>query len=197
MSVEIAPKNRQIAPVVEAVRVSGVRKHWRGQPKPVLDGVDLLLPPACVVWLGGANGVGKTPLLRIITGVLDPDGGEVSLHGYQPRQHDEYHSRLSFLSAASAGLFNRLTVRQHLEYRARLSFVPFEDRRRRVAEALDRFELHELAGRRADRMSMGQRQRVRLAMAFLPHAEVILLDEPSNSLDDRGQELLAAAAQQA
>ena len=62
-----------------------------------------------------------------------------------------------------------------------------------IDEAIATFDLSELAERRVDRMSMGQRQRLRIAMTFLPRPEVVLLDEPLTSLDTEGGELLQAA----
>ena len=71
--------------------------------------------------------------------------------------------------------------------------VPRDRFRATVEEAIETFDLTELAERRVDRMSMGQRQRLRIAMTFLPHAEVVLLDEPLTSLDEEGGALLQAA----
>jgi ABC-2 type transport system ATP-binding protein len=83
-----------------------------------------------------------------------------------------------------------MRVRQQLDYWARLAYVPRDRRTELVARSLRRFGLEELAERRVDRMSMGQRQRIRLAMAFLHEPRVLLLDEPRNSLDEDGYELL-------
>ena len=79
-----------------------------------------------------------------------------------------------------------MTARQHLEYWSRLALVPREQRNERVEESIERFALEALAGRRLDRMSMGQRQRVRVAMAFLHRPALLLLDEPATSLDSDG-----------
>ncbi len=83
-----------------------------------------------------------------------------------------------------------MRVAQQLDYWARLAYVPREQRAERVTHSLQRFALEEFAVRRVDRMSMGQRQRIRLAMAFLHEPRVVLLDEPRNSLDDDGYRLL-------
>jgi ABC-2 type transport system ATP-binding protein len=83
-----------------------------------------------------------------------------------------------------------MRVTQQLDYWARLAYVPRERRRELVDLSLEQFGLEEFADRRVDRMSMGQRQRIRLAMAFLHQPRVVLLDEPRNSLDDEGYALL-------
>ena len=144
--------------------------------------------------VAGGNGAGKTTLLRLLAGLLDPDEGEVRLHGIDPRRDRRaYQRRIAYVSAGNAGLYARLTVERHLALWARLAFVPPEDRERRVAGVLRAFDLHGLRGRRVDRLSMGQRQRLRLGLAFLPDASLLLLDEPHTSLDEHGDAILAGA----
>lgn len=185
-------------PAAPALAMSGVTKRWPRQSEPVIDQVDVELEHGCVAWLGGANGAGKTTLMRIVAGLVSPDDGSVRVEGLHPeRDRSAYQRRLTLLPAASVGLYARLTVAQHLDYGARLGYVPFADRRETIADALEAFDLAALADRRVDRMSMGQRQRVRLAMTFLPLPPLILLDEPRNSLDTAGFELLAAAVERA
>jgi ABC-type multidrug transport system ATPase subunit len=76
---------------------------------------------------------------------------------------------------------------------ARLALLPRRERGLAIQRAIDRFELAPVCGRRVDRLSMGQRQRLRLALAFLHAPEVVLLDEPGTSLDEDGLALLDAA----
>ena len=104
-----------------------------------------------------------------------------------------YQQLVSFLPAGDRGLYARLTVRRQLEFWARIAMVPRERFRETVEHAIDTFDLGELAERRVDRMSMGQRQRLRIAMTFLPEPEVVLLDEPLTSLDSEGTVLIQAA----
>lgn len=173
------------------LRVQGVTKRWPRTERPLLDGIDLELPPGALAVVAGQNGTGKTTLLRIVAGIIDPTAGEVELQGLSPRRsRRQYHRRVGFLSAGSLGLYARLTAAQHLAYWAGLAFVPRRERRERVAEAMARFELESLAERRVDRLSMGQRQRLRLALALLHRPSLLLLDEPWNSLDDTGIELV-------
>ena len=74
-----------------------------------------------------------------------------------------------------------------------MAFVPHARRDEAIERAIKRFALGELLGWRVDRLSMGQRQRVRIAMTFLHDPDLLLLDEPLTSLDDDGAELLRAA----
>jgi ABC-type multidrug transport system ATPase subunit len=176
---------------VDALTLTALSKRWRKDLPPVLDGVSLALEPGTITWVGGRNGAGKTTMLRIAAGLIDPDRGRAEAWGIAAREHRARYQRLvAFLPAGDRGLYARLTVRRHLDFWARISMVPREGARRRVEEAIDAFALRGLADRRVDRMSMGQRQRLRIAMTFLPRPAVVLLDEPLTSLDADGTALL-------
>jgi ABC-2 type transport system ATP-binding protein len=163
----------------------GVSKRW--DERVILDRVDLALEPGALVGLVGANGVGKTTLLRILAGLIYAASGTVTLDGLDVRNDERaYKARLGFVSAGQTGLYARLTVEQQLDYWARIAFVPRRSRPGAVARAIARFGLDELRRRRVDRLSMGQRQRVRLAMGFLHEPTLVLLDEPQTSLDPAG-----------
>jgi ABC-2 type transport system ATP-binding protein len=178
------PKVPTAAPML---RLSGIVKRWRTLEHPVLDEVDLELSEGEAIHISGRNGVGKTTLLRIVSGLITPDEGDVSLAGMHPdRDRVAYQQQVAFLPAGDRGLYPRLSVRRHLDFWSRLGFVPRGQRRALVEHALERFELLEIAKRRADRLSMGQRQRVRMAGLLLHDPRVVMLDEPLNSLDDEG-----------
>ena len=162
--------------------------------KEVLTGASLSIPAGIIGWLGGPNGSGKTTLLRIAAGVLVPESGSVALAGLDPeRERRAFHRRLGFLSAGDRGLYARLTVLQNLEFWASVVLVPPRRRQGLIESALKRFQLDDLARTRVDRQSMGQRQRVRLAMTFLHEPDLVLLDEPHTSLDQPALELLDVA----
>jgi ABC-2 type transport system ATP-binding protein len=167
------------------------RKRW-----PVLQDVGLEVSAGQAVCVRGRNGAGKTTLLRIATGMLAPDRGHVTLDGMTSEGHwREYHRAIGFLSAGDRGLFARFSVRSHVDYAARLAFVPSAQRASAVEAMLETFVLHDLSDRRADRLSQGQRQRLRLALALVHRPRVLLLDEPRNSLDDEGIAMLVAGVQ--
>jgi ABC-2 type transport system ATP-binding protein len=171
-----------------------VSKRWQKAESPVLDRVDLDLDIGSRTWVGGRNGAGKTTLLRIAAGLIDPDAGRALVWGFGPHErHSRYHRLVGFLPAGDRGLYARLTVRRQLAFWAAVAKLDGGIAERRVEEALDDFDLRALADRRVDRMSMGQRQRLRIALTFLPEPETVLLDEPLTSLDDEGAALLDVA----
>jgi len=162
------------------------------QRRPVLRGVSLTLHAGEVAWLGGSNGAGKTTLLRVAVGLVAPDRGTVSLDGLDPlRDRRAYQRRMGFLAAGDRGMYARLTVAQHLRLWSDLALVPAARRDALLARMISAMGLGELIDRRVDRMSMGQRQRMRLAMTFLHEPDVVLLDEPHTSLDEEGLVLLS------
>lgn len=172
-----------------ALELTGVTKHW-GTAR-VLDNVDLSVSPGTVVRVAGDNGVGKTTLLRIATGMVVPEGGTVRVAGLHPdRDRRAYHGSLGFLAAGDRGLYARLTVRENLEFAAGIAFLRRARRRDVIDAAVERFGLAAFQRRRVDRLSMGQRQRVRLGLALLHEPRLALFDEPRTSLDEAGVELL-------
>jgi ABC-2 type transport system ATP-binding protein len=184
-------------PDAAPMRLRGLSKRWRKDLPLVLDELDLTLEPGTTTWVGGRNGVGKTTMLRVAAGLIDPDSGRAELWGVTAGENrTRYQQLVSFLPAGDRGLYARLTVRRQLEFWARIAMVPRERFRETIDHAIETFDLGELAERRVDRMSMGQRQRLRIAMTFLPHPEVVLLDEPLTSLDEEGTALLQAAVEE-
>lgn len=171
----------------------GVTKSWQ-KGEPVLDGLDLSLDLGTKTWIGGRNGVGKTTLMRIAAGLIDPDRGRAQVWGFTASENRARYQRLvAFLPAGDRGLYARLTVRHQLRFWAQIGLLPAPRVRQAVEHALEAFELRELADRRVDRLSMGQRQRLRIAMTFLGEPETVLLDEPLTSLDAEGAAVLTRA----
>lgn len=174
------------------LELSAVAKRWG--PLEVLRGVDLAVEAGSLVRVKGANGAGKTTLLRIAAGLIRPDAGVVAVGGLEP-EHDrrEFMTRLGFVSAGDRGLYPRLSVRSHLRLGADLGLIAARERRAAVERVIDAFAMGAFADRMAQRLSLGQRQRVKLALAFLHTPDLVLLDEPVNSLDDDGIALLSAS----
>jgi ABC-type multidrug transport system ATPase subunit len=183
------PSSQSPLPALELIDI-----HRSFGPKVILRGAGLTLAAGTRGFLGGHNGAGKTTLLRVVAGVLAANSGTVRLEGLDPiRDRGAYQARLGYLPAGNGGLYARLTVRQNLEFWASLALLPKPELRLSVEQAIENFGLADLAKNRCDRISMGQRQRVRLAVTFIHNPRLVLLDEPHTSLDDPALELLATA----
>lgn len=138
----------------------------------------------------GPNGSGKTTLLRILAGLLTPTSGvgEVLVDG-KPVTRDELRHAVG-LAGPDVCLYPELTARENLRFLA--SARGLEDRENRIAAALDRVGLTDRADEPVSELSAGLRQRASIAAAVVHEPTVLLLDEPSNSLDESGVQMLRA-----
>lgn len=151
---------------------------------PVLESISLTLDGGDCVVITGENGAGKTTLLRILAGLEKPDYGKISIDGGKPlswrRQRRQLLAAAMYLHQQPYMLDT--TVRQNLDYAARLNSALVEPQRL-VDLALDWAGLAAIADQPARSLSGGQQQRVALARARLRAPRLLLLDEPSASLD--------------
>ncbi|MEZ6244223.1 MAG: ABC transporter ATP-binding protein [Phycisphaerales bacterium] len=146
-------------------------------------GVSLELAAGQIAGLLGPNGAGKTTTIRIITGYLPADRGDVSIAGYDTRREAMRARRLVGYLPESAPLYPEMTARAYLDHRGKLFSLERRRRTRAVEEVLERCRVGELASRRIGALSKGYRQRVGLAAALLHDPPVLILDEPTNGLD--------------
>jgi ABC-2 type transport system ATP-binding protein len=134
-----------------------------------------------ILGLLGPNGAGKTTTIQLLLGLTTPTSGRIRLLGMDLHRHRrEILQRVNFSSAYISLPFN-LSVRENLDVFARLYGV--RDRRQRIAELLELFEIPDVAGSVTGKLSSGQVTRVNLCKAFLNDPEVLFLDEPTASLD--------------
>jgi len=144
-------------------------------------GVSFTVPVGGTVGLLGGNGAGKTTTISMLLGLLTPTSGRISVLGVD-LAIDRYAvlSRMNF-SSPYVDLPHRLTVMQNLTVYAELYGVP--DPRDRIRELADRLDLAGFLDRQTGKLSAGQKTRVALAKALVNRPEVLLLDEPTASLD--------------
>ncbi len=141
-----------------------------------VDGVDLEIQRGECVALLGRNGAGKSTTISLLLGLNEPDDGEVRLFGATP--HTAVRAGRVGAMLQDGRPIPRVTVQELITFVARTYPDPLP-----VAEALELAGLTEVAGRRADRLSGGQAQRVRFAVALAGNPELIVLDEPTAALD--------------
>jgi ABC-2 type transport system ATP-binding protein len=144
----------------------------------------------------GPNGAGKTTTMRMITGYLPPSRGRVSVDGFDLLNHPiEAKRRVGYLPEHPP-VYPELTVRQFLEFVSDIKDVPARRRAPCVARAIDRANLRDVAHRPIGTLSKGFKQRVGLAQAIVNEPPVLILDEPTSSLDPKQRvevrELIAA-----
>jgi putative ABC transport system ATP-binding protein len=189
------------APVVE---LRDLVFRWPGQPVPVLRIANFHLEAGEQVFLSGASGSGKSTLLRLVGGILTPASGSARVLGVElgrlsGRRRDRFRGDHLGCVFQQFNLVPYLSVMENALLPCRFSSV----RKRRAMERhaspalaarhlLERLDLErDLWSRRADRLSVGQQQRVAAARAFIGRPELIIADEPTSSLDtDRQQAFL-------
>ena len=155
---------------------------------PVLRGVNLVVPPGCLYGLIGPAGSGKTVLLKIITGLLRPDHGRVSVFGNDLGQLDELgihelRKRIGMQFQNNA-LFDYMTVAENIAFPLRrLTNFGEDEIAQRVAERLSVVSLPGFQDRLPAGLSGGQKRRVGVARATVTSASIVIYDEPAAGLD--------------
>jgi ABC-2 type transport system ATP-binding protein len=167
------------AAAVPAISVDHLVKVYKATT--AVDGISFALAPGSVTGLLGGNGAGKTTTIATIMGLVMPTSGTVKVLGAEmPRQRYRVLHRMNFESPY-VDMPMRLTIRQNLTVFGRLYGVA--DLAARIAELADALDLTELLDRPTGKLSAGQKTRVALAKSLVNAPEVLLLDEPTASLD--------------
>jgi sodium transport system ATP-binding protein len=161
--------------------VEQLRKHFGAVT--AVDGVSFTAPNGAVTGLLGPNGAGKTTALRMIYGLITPDGGRIEIDG-EDLLADPLgaKARLGVLPDV-AGLYPRLTAREHIRYFGQLHGVNKAELETRAQSWIDLLDMRAVADRRVAGFSHGERTKVALARALVHQPQNILLDEPTNGLD--------------
>jgi ABC-2 type transport system ATP-binding protein len=168
-----APKG---SAAIEVVHLTKVYKETRA-----VDDISFSIARGSTTGLLGGNGAGKTTTIAMIMGLVLPTSGRVAVLGRpMPQQSAEVLGRMNFESPY-VDMPMRLTVRQNLTVFGRLYAVA--DLRERIAQLADDLDLADLLDRQNGKLSAGQKTRVALAKALINQPELLLLDEPTASLD--------------
>ena len=152
-----------------------------------LRGIDLAVPRGTVLGVLGPNGAGKTTAVRILTTLLQPDGGRALVEGYDVVRQAAAVRRSIGLAGQSAAIQEELTGRENLELIGRLYHLSKSYARSRAAELLEQFDLVDAADRPAKGFSGGMQRRLDLAASLVGNPKVLFLDEPTTGLDPRSR----------
>ena len=164
------------------IRLSGLEKSFRGPDGPIraVRGIDIAIAAGETVALLGPNGAGKSTTIDMLLGLLEPDAGSVSLFGRAPSEAVAQGAVGAMLQTGA--LIRDLSVRELIAMVASLYPSPLD-----VDEVLELTGVREIARQRTQKLSGGQTQRVRFALALVSNPELLVLDEPTVAMDVEGR----------
>ncbi|MFS8506586.1 MAG: ABC transporter ATP-binding protein [Candidatus Babeliales bacterium] len=162
---------------------SGIFPFTKKKSYTAVDNISFTLNKGEILGLLGPNGAGKTTTIQMLLGTLTPTSG--SIHYFD---HDFTHNRIALLNKIGYAsgydkLPARLTVAENLDIIGRIYNIPSLIRTKRIKELLEFFQIGELHNKQTGTLSAGQATRVMLAKTFINVPEIVLLDEPTASLD--------------
>ncbi|WP_043237121.1 daunorubicin resistance protein DrrA family ABC transporter ATP-binding protein [Streptomyces violaceusniger] len=179
------PTSRHGGQQPPAVSTADLRKSYGD--KTVLDGIDLRIPSGSVFALLGPNGAGKTTTVRILSTLIAADGGQAQVAGHDVATSPEGVRAAIGVTGQFAALDDLLTAEENVLLMADLLRLGKREGRRRAKELLERFDIADVAHKRAAFFSGGMRRRLDLAMTLVGDPQVIFLDEPTTGLDPRSR----------
>ena len=166
--------------------VRGLRKRFGSRQ--VLDGVDITLPAGRIFGFVGANGAGKSTTMRAIMGLTRPDAGEVCWDG-EPLDR-QTRQRFGYLPE-ERGLYQKMTVVGQVEYFGRLYGLSATRARRSAERWVERLDLTQHRDATVQSLSLGNQQRVQVAVCLVHDPVLLVLDEPFSGLDPFGVQALS------
>lgn len=163
------------------IQGEGLVKSFKGFR--AVDGLDLTIERGMIYGFLGPNGCGKTTAIRMLTGLLTPTEGSVEVLGLSvPKDAEALKYKIGYMTQAFS-LYGDLTVLENLNFMGTVYGLTRAQRKERIAEVMNRYELTQLSDRFAGKMSGGQRQRLALAAAVLHGPQLLFLDEPTSAVD--------------
>lgn len=160
------------------LEIRDIRKRY-GRKK-VLEGISLIAEPGECTGIAGANGCGKSTLLRILAGTEKPDGGRILIDGKEMKKPKMAAECMGFVPQESV-LIPELTVADNLKLW--MGFGDYKENHKRLEELCGRFQITSFYRERVKNLSGGMCKRVNIVCALLHSPSVLLMDEPSASLD--------------
>ncbi len=164
-----------------AIQIKGLVKRYEAVS--AVDGLDLTVRRGEVFGLIGPDGAGKTTTMRMLAGVLAPDGGQALVLGSDViKRPEQVKEKIGYMSQRF-GLYEDLTVAENIDFYADLYLVGKKEREIRFKRLMEFSRLSPFLGRLAGKLSGGMKQKLGLACALIHTPELLLLDEPTNGVD--------------
>ena len=154
--------------------------------KIILDNLDLQLNNGQILGLLGPNGVGKSTIFNLITGLISPDFGSIVINSEKVNKYPIYQRTLKFkigFVPQNGGYFHDLTVYENLKAIAEITIKNLSYREEKINSLISKFELDSIRDIKADFLSGGQKKKLVIALALVSDPKILLLDEPFAALD--------------
>lgn len=168
-----------------AIEARGLTKRFGDLT--AVNALDLHVPRGQIYGFLGPNGSGKSTTIRMLCGLLTPSSGTATVLGTEvPGDVRHLKPKIGYMTQRFS-LFGDMTVKENLQFIAEIYSYPARDRKARIEELLQKYNLDEQRRQLAGTMSGGQKQRLALACSVLHHPELLLLDEPTSAVDPQSR----------
>lgn len=166
---------------MNAIEVNNLTKHF--DDFTAVDHLDFEVKNGEIFGFLGPNGAGKTTTVRMLTGIIKPDLGQVSIMGLDIRQDPIKAKQIMGVVPELSNAYTELTAWNNLQFMAELYGIPCKDARQRAEELLGKFDLYERKDHKVRTFSKGMKQKLIIAMSLMNDPEILFLDEPTSGLD--------------
>ncbi len=170
------------------VVVRGLTKHYGDFT--AVDGIDLTVPVGQVFGVLGPNGAGKTTTMSMITGLIEPTGGTISIDGFDLKKETTKAKKATGFIPDRPYVYDKLTAFEYLRFIGGLYKMDNAHIADRIDELMTLFELREWSGNLIESFSHGMKQRLVFCGALLPEPRLLVIDEPMVGLDPKGHHLV-------
>lgn len=168
---------------MDLITTHGLCKSYSG--KLVIDHVDMHIPESSIYGFVGENGSGKTTIMRLLTGLAEPNSGSFTLFGIENTDKRIYQVRQQLSAIVEAtSLVPTMTARDNMIFQELYLGIKLSEQER--YDLLKKVHLEEVGEKKVRNFSLGMKQRLGIALALMNHPKLMLLDEPMNGLDPEG-----------
>lgn len=169
----------------DVLQVRGAKKSYGSQQ--ALKGVDLTVKPGSCFGLLGPNGAGKSTMMKLLTGIIDADQGDIELFGLNIRKELPAIHRLIGYVPQDITLYEKLSGKQNLTFFGRMHGIRGTELKKRIAEVLEAVGLTDRAGDEVASYSGGMKRRINIAAALLHRPKLVIMDEPTVGIDPQSR----------
>lgn len=166
----------------EIIELQGISKSFKGNL--VLNNIDLKINRGEIISFIGENGSGKSTLIKMIAGLIYQDKGIIKINGID-NHNKKAVKRCEYVFESGQGFYGYLTAHENIRYFLGLNKVKFKSVINEYETLCNQFNFHQYLNKKVDELSQGNRQKMALITSLLSHPEILILDEPTNGLDEK------------